>query len=78
MSKALKVFNEDEYKGDNAIYRKTNFAKTAEVDSDLLDEDAYFFKQVGNNLVIAGGIENGLMNGVYLLLEFFGYSETQC
>ncbi len=42
-----KVFNEDEYKGDNAIYiGKTNFAKTAEVDSDLLDEDAYFFKQV--------------------------------
>ena len=74
MSKALKVFNEDEYKGDNAIYiGKTNFAKTSEVDSDLLDEDAYFFKQVGNNLVIAGGIENGLMNGVYSLLEFFGY-----
>ena len=77
MSKALKVFNEDEYKGDNAIYiGKTNFAKTAEVDSDLLDEDAYFFKQVGNNLVIAGGIENGLMNGVYSLLEFFGLGNT--
>lgn len=74
VSKALQVVNEEEYSGENAIYLgKTAFAKTAGLDSVLLEEDAYLFKRLDNNLIIAGGAENGLLNGVYSLLEFFGF-----
>ena len=72
--KGFEVLNEEEYSGENAIFLgKTVFAKTAGVDSFLLEEDAYLFKRLDNNLIIAGGAENGLLNGVYSLLEFFGY-----
>ena len=74
VSKALQVVNEEEYSGENAIYLgKTAFAKTAGLDSVLLEEDAYLFQRLDNNLIIAGGAENGLLNGVYSLLEFFGF-----
>tara|TARA_B100000963_G_scaffold324987_1_gene310896 strand:- start:470 stop:2806 length:2337 start_codon:yes stop_codon:yes gene_type:complete len=72
--KSLEVLNEEEYSGENGIFLgKTVFAKNAGVDSFLLEEDAYFFKRLDYNLIIAGGAENGLLNGVYSLLEFFGF-----
>ena len=72
--KGVEVLKEEEFSGENAIYLgKTSFAKTAEVDSLLLEEDAYLFKRIDNSLIIAGGSGNGLLNGVYSLLEFFGF-----
>ena len=71
--KGFEVLNEEEYSGKNAIFWKTVFAKTAGVELFLLEEDAYLFKRLDNNLIIAGGAENGLLNGVYSLLEFFGF-----
>ncbi|MEC8636315.1 MAG: hypothetical protein VXX99_02795, partial [Bacteroidota bacterium] len=74
ISKILKLVNEEKYSGDNAIYLgNTDFAKVAGVGSASLAEDAYIFKLLDNNLIIAGGGENGLLNGVYSLLEFFGF-----
>ncbi|MEC7173915.1 MAG: DUF4838 domain-containing protein, partial [Bacteroidota bacterium] len=72
--KGVEVLKEEEFSGENSIYLgKTSFAKTAGVDSLLLEEDAYLFKRIDNSLIIAGGTENGLLNGVYSLLEFFGF-----
>jgi len=74
ISKALKVVNEEDYSGENAIYLgNTDFAKFAGIETSLLGEDGYLFERLDNNLVIAGGTENGLLNGVYSLLEYFGY-----
>lgn len=76
ISKALKVVNEEEYRGENAIYiGNTDFAKFAGIETSLLGEDGYLFERLDNNLVIAGGSENGLLNGVYSLLEFFGFKK---
>ena len=70
--KGFEVLNEEEYSGENAIFLgKTVFAKTAGVDSFLLEEDAYLFKRLDNNLIIAGGAENGLLNGVLLIGIFW-------
>ena len=74
ISKTLRVINEDEYVGENAIYLgNTDFAKAAGVGTSSLAEDGYLFKRLDHNFIIAGGTENGLLNGVYSLLEFFGY-----
>ena len=74
ISKILKLVNEEKYSGDNAIFLgNTDFAKVAGVGSASLAEDAFIFKLLDNNLIIAGGGENGLLNGVYSLLEFFGF-----
>jgi hypothetical protein len=74
ISKTLRVINEDEYVGENAIYLgNTDFAKAAGVGTSSLAEDGYLFKRLDHNFIIAGGTENGLLNGVYSLLEFFGF-----
>ena len=74
ISKILNVVNEEKYSGENAIYLgNTDFAKVAGVGSASLAEDAYLFKPLDKNLIISGGAENGLLNGVYSLLEFFGF-----
>jgi hypothetical protein len=74
ISKALKVVNEEDYSGENGIYLgNTDFAKFAGIETSLLGEDGYLFERLDNNLVIAGGKVNGLLNGVYSLLEYFGF-----
>ena len=74
MSSQLEVINEQKYSGENAIYvGKTNYALRAEVSAVNLDEDGYLFKLLDNNLILLGGKENGLINGVYSLLESFGF-----
>ena len=74
VSQSLEVLNEEEYNGEHAIYiGNTAFAKAAGQGSTALEEDAYLFQRLDNNLIIAGGVENGLLNGVYSLLEFFGF-----
>ncbi len=73
-STPLEVVNEQKYSGQNAFYiGNTDYAKAAVVSSVNLDEDAYLFKRLDNNLILSGGLENGLLNGVYSLLEFFGF-----
>ena len=74
VSQSLEVLNEEEYNGEHGIYiGNTAFAKAAGLGSTALEEDAYLFQRLDNNLIIAGGVENGLLNGVYSLLEFFGF-----
>ena len=74
MSIPLEVINEQKFSGENAIYLgKTDYAKDAEISAVNLDEDGYLFKPLDNNLILSGGTENGLTNGVYSLLESFGY-----
>ena len=74
MSISLEVINEQKFSGENAFYLgKTDYAKDAEISAVNLDEDGYLFKPLDNNLILSGGTENGLTNGVYSLLESFGY-----
>ena len=74
MSIPLEIINEQKFSGKNAIYLgKTDYAKDAEISAVNLDEDGYLFKRLDNNLILSGGTENGLINGVYSLLESFGY-----
>jgi len=74
VSQPLKVFNDQEYNGEHAIYiGNTAFAKAAGLGSTDLEEDAYLFQRLENNLIIVGGSESGLFNGVFSLLEFFGF-----
>ncbi|MCB0669569.1 MAG: DUF4838 domain-containing protein [Saprospiraceae bacterium] len=75
MSKiALPVVKEGEYKGKNAIYiGNTDYARASDIDFEKLEKDGYLFKRVDKNLIIAGGIQNGILNGVYSLLESIGF-----
>lgn len=75
MSKiALPIVEEREYKGKNAIYvGQTDFAKSQDINFDQLKKDGYVFKVFDNNFVIAGGSENGVLYGVYSLLESIGF-----
>ena len=74
MSIPLEVINEQKFSGENAFYLgKTDYAKDAEISAVNLDEDGYLFKRLDNNLILSGGTENGLINGVYSLLESFGF-----
>ena len=72
--KELKIYSEKDYIGKNAIFiGNTDFARQEKIEHNLLEEDAYFFKRVKDNLIIVGGHEKGLINGVYSLLEHFGF-----
>ena len=74
MTQELIIVNEQEYGGKNAIYLgNTDFARAAGVSSLRMEDEAYVFKRIGDNLIIGGGGEKGLLYGVFSLLEFFGY-----
>ncbi|MEJ6557569.1 MAG: DUF4838 domain-containing protein, partial [Flavobacteriaceae bacterium] len=74
IAQELNIVYEQEYVGRNAIYLgNTDFARAAGVSSLSMEDEAYVFKRNGDNLLIGGGGEKGLLNGVYSLLEFFGY-----
>ena len=70
----LTIVEEGAYKGKNAIYiGNTNYAKARNIDFDNLAKDGYLFKRFDNNLIIAGGSQNGVLYGVYSLLEIIGF-----
>ena len=52
---------------------ETQYAKNNNVSSTKLFEDGYILENRGNNLLILGGTENGLLYGVLSLLESFGF-----
>ena len=71
---APNVVKENEYNGKNGIYiGKTKRAKNSNVITDALDEDGYAFRNIGDDFLIQGGSEKGLLFGVYSLLESFGF-----
>lgn len=71
---ALPIEEEGEYKGKNAIYiGNTNYAKGRDIDFEKIEKDGYIFKRFDNNLIIAGGSQNGVLYGVYSLLESIGF-----
>jgi hypothetical protein len=74
MTQRINILSEQVYKGKNAIYLgNTDFAKATGVESGGLEEEAYVFKRLEDNLLIIGGGDKGLLNGVYSLLESFGF-----
>ena len=71
---APNVVKENEYNGKNGIFiGQTNHAKKNNVAADALEEDGYVFKNIGDDFLIQGGSEKGLLYGVYSLLESFGF-----
>ena len=71
---APNVVKENEYNGKNGIFvGQTNHAKDNNVGADVLEEDGYAFKNIGDDFLIQGGSEKGLLFGVYSLLESFGF-----
>jgi hypothetical protein len=74
IAKGLNIVNEHELGGTNAIFLgNTEIAMSSGVNSLGMEDDAFVFKRLGDNLIIGGGGKKGLHNGVYSLLEFFGY-----
>ena len=71
---APNVVKENEYNGENGIFiGKTKRAKNSNVITDALEEDGYAFRNIGDDFLIQGGSEKGLLFGVYSLLESFGF-----
>ena len=71
---APNVVKENEYNGKNGIFiGQTNHAKNNNVAADALEEDGYVFKNIGDDFLIQGGSEKGLIFGIYSLLESFGF-----
>src|SRR5690606_21972812 len=70
---AIPLSGESDAGGENRIYiGQTAYAKAQQVDFGKLKGDAYAFRAVNNNLIIAGGAKNGVLYGVYDLLESLG------
>ncbi len=70
----LPIVEESIYNSNSAIYiGQTNYAKSINIDFEQLEEDGYFYKIKGNNIVIAGGSNKGVLYGVYDLLESVGF-----
>ena len=70
----LPVVDEEAYTGEHGIYiGRTQFSEKVDIDYAMLDADGYSFIPRGNNLVIAGGTDKGVLYGVYGLLEQLGF-----
>jgi len=70
----LSIIDEESYQGNQAIYiGRTRYAEQLQIDYTQLDKDGYAFKTRGDNFVVAGGSEKGVLYGVYGLLEALGY-----
>lgn len=70
----LHIIDEESYQGNQAIYiGRTRYAEQLQIDYTQLDKDGYTFKTHGDNFVVAGGSEKGVLYGVYGLLETLGY-----
>ena len=73
-SKAPKIVNETKYVGENGIFiGKTKYVNNNNIDTNTLEEDGFLFKNIGNDFLIQGGSEKGLLYGVYSLLDSFGF-----
>lgn len=70
---AIPLSEESKAEGGSRIYiGQTAYAKAQNVDFGKLKGDAYAFRSVNSNLIIAGGSRNGVLYGVYDLLESLG------
>ncbi|NBC66932.1 MAG: DUF4838 domain-containing protein [Bacteroidetes bacterium] len=70
----LPIIDEESYQGDQAIYiGRTRYAEQMQIDYNQLGKDGYVFKKSGDNFVVAGGSEKGVLYGVYGFLESIGY-----
>ena len=70
----LSIVLESEYKGDKGIFiGHTNYAKALDIDFDQLEADGYAYKQHHQDFIIVGGLEKGILYGVYDLLESAGF-----
>lgn len=68
------IVDEESYQGDQAIYLgRTRFSDQLNIDYTQLAKDGYAFKTQGDNFVIAGGSEKGVLYGIYGFLEALGY-----
>ena len=71
---APNVVEETEYNGKNGIFiGQSKYAKDNNLSTNMLEEDGYAFKNIGDDFLIHGGTEKGLLFGVYSLLESFGF-----
>jgi len=58
----------------NAIYLgQTNFAKSKNIDFNIIQEDGYLNKIEGEKIILVGGLKGGIIYGVYDLLEELGF-----
>lgn len=70
----LSIVNEETYQGNKGIYiGHTQYAEQLKVNFKQLDKDGYAFRSEGNDLIISGGSEKGILYGVYSLLEMLGF-----
>lgn len=70
----IRIVEEGKFKGENAIYiGRTSYANLLEVNFDQLEEDGYAYKPRNNKFAIVGGSKNGVLYGVYDLLESLGF-----
>ena len=72
--KPLEIVKENYFQGESGIFLgNTQAAAEASLSSKELEDDGYLFSPEGDHFFILGGKENGLVYGVYSLLESFGY-----
>lgn len=70
----IPVADEESYSGNRGIYiGRTHFSGGLSIDYTKLDKDGYSYMTQGDNLVIAGGTEKGVLYGVYGFLEQLGF-----
>ncbi len=73
-SPELLVVQEEVHQGTHGIFLgNTTRARTAKLETNSLEEDGYQFHRLGNDFLIVGGTEKGLLYGIYSLLESFGF-----
>ena len=70
----LSIAEEGKHTDGTIIYiGNTRYATAAGIDNNRVKEDGILLKPVGNNFIIAGGGEKGVLYAVYHLLEFIGF-----
>lgn len=68
------IVDEESFQGNQGIFiGRTRFSEQMDIDYEQLAKDGYAFKTQGDNFVIAGGTEKGVLYGVYGFLEALGY-----
>lgn len=71
---SLKISNESNFQGKNAIFiGNTAKAETIKHNTAQLEEDGYAFHRIEKDFIITGGTEKGVLNGVYSMIEAFGF-----
>jgi len=62
-----------EIKGTAIYLGQTNFAKSKNIDFNIIQEDGYLNKIEGEKIILVGGLKGGIIYGVYDLLEELGF-----